>query len=120
MNNKINRYFYKEEMACKCGCGHSTFDVELLEVLTNIRQTFGKPVIINSGHRCYEHNEKVGGTAMSKHLQGIAADIIVFGIEPSVVATFLEEQYPDKYGIGRYNTFTHIDVRPEKARWNSV
>ena len=27
------------------------------------------------------------------------------------------DKYPDKYGIGMYSSFTHIDTRRTKARW---
>ena len=43
-------------------------------VLEPIREAYGKPVIITSGYRCPELNEKVGGEPSSEHLQGMAAD----------------------------------------------
>ena len=46
----------------------------------------------------------------SKHIMGLAVDISVRGVSPKEVADYLERQYPSKYGIGRYNTFTHVDV----------
>lgn len=44
------------------------------EVLEPIREAYGKPVIITSGYRCPELNEKVGGEPSSEHLLGMAAD----------------------------------------------
>jgi hypothetical protein len=35
------------------------------------------------------------------------------------VADYLEEKYPDKYGIGRYIGRTHLDIRKTKARWDN-
>ena len=113
----LNKYFKRSEFACRCGCGTSTVDAELLEVITDVREHFGKPVIINSGHRCAAHNAKVGGAKNSVHLTGKAADIRVSGLVPSEVANYLDKKYPDKFGIGRYPSFTHIDVRDGKARW---
>lgn len=49
----------------------------LAELLQSIRDLFGKPVYINSGVRCPELNKKVGGTANSRHMSGLAADIRV-------------------------------------------
>ncbi|ANU80127.1 putative M15 family peptidase [Proteus phage PM 116] len=114
----LNNYFKRREFACKCGCGTSTVDYELLQVITDVREHFGKPIIITSGHRCFKHNANVGGARNSMHLTGKAADIKVQGVDPADVADYLETKYPDKYGIGRYaGRFTHIDVRGYKARW---
>ena len=46
-----------------------------------------------------------------------AADIKVAGVAPADVADYAETLLPGTGGIGRYSTFTHIDVRPDKARW---
>ena len=117
----LSKHFKKREFACKCGCGLGLNDgdvnPELIEVLEDVREHFGRPVVINSGLRCKEHNARVGGAKMSQHLFGTASDIRVQGVEPSVVHKYLIEKYPDKYGIGKYKTFTHIDVRDYKARF---
>lgn len=113
----LNKYFKRSEFACRCGCGTSTVDAELLQVITDVREHFGSPVVINSGHRCAKHNSSVGGAKNSVHLTGKAADIRVIGMSPGNVRRYLENTYPDKYGIGGYATFTHIDVRDGKARW---
>lgn len=113
----LNKYFKRSEFACRCGCGTSTVDAELLEVITDVREHFGKPVIINSGHRCAAHNAKVGGAKNSVHLTGKAADIRIKGVTPVAVYDYLINKYQDKYGMGLYVSFTHIDVRDGKARW---
>ena len=51
------------------------------------------------------------------HLTGKAADIKVSGISPSEVHKYLTGKYQGEYGIGKYNSFTHIDVRDGCARW---
>jgi len=113
----LSRYFSRKEFACKCGCGFATVDIDLLDVLKMVRSKFEVGVTINSACRCNEHNKKIGGSAGSKHKQGIAADIVVKGIDQSHVYAYLDSAFPDKYGIGKYNNFTHIDVRQAKARW---
>lgn len=114
---KINPWFKPHEFACKCGCGLSEVSDELIDVLVDVREHYNAPVKINSGRRCVEHNRKEGGASNSKHLTGEAADIVVKGVNAEDVADYLESKYPDKYGIGRYNGRTHIDVRKQKARW---
>lgn len=114
---KLSKNFSRREFACKCKCGFATVDIELIQVLERVRERFGNPVKITSSCRCVKHNKDVGGKPSSKHLRGIAADIIVKGVEPAQVYKFLDDHYSDRYGIGRYNTFTHIDVRSKRARW---
>jgi uncharacterized protein YcbK (DUF882 family) len=92
-------------------------DVELLGVLERIRWHFNSPITITSGCRCESHNKRVGGAENSMHTKGLAADIKVKGAAPDMVYGFLNKTYPDKYGIGLYNNWTHIDVRKNKARW---
>lgn len=117
----LSKHFKKREFACKDGCGLGLNDgdvnLELVEVLEDVREHFGKPVIINSGLRCQTHNKRVGGAPKSQHLLGIAADIRVQGVDPSEVYNYLMQKYPLKYGIGKYKNFTHIDVRSWRARW---
>lgn len=48
-----------------------------VEVLQPLRDFLGKPVVVSSGYRCRELNEKVGGVSNSQHLTGEAADIRV-------------------------------------------
>jgi len=117
--SKISVHFDRTEFACKCGCGFDTVDIELVELLEDIRTHFNSPVIINSGHRCTQHNKKVGGGSKSQHLRGRAADIEVSGVSPTVVAAYVDQLYPDMYGLGRYSSFTHVDTRTGKARWDN-
>lgn len=114
----LSEHFSRSEFACKCGCGFDNISTELITVLEDIRTYFGVPVKINSGCRCEKHNAKVGGVQNSQHVQGIAADIVVSGRTPAQVADYLENKYQDHYGVGRYSSFTHIDVRQAKARWH--
>ena len=46
-------------------------------VLDPLREWYGKPIYVNSGHRCPALNKAVGGVANSQHLTGQAADIDV-------------------------------------------
>lgn len=114
----VSPHFSRKEFECRCGCGFTAVDVELLDVLEAARTHFGSAITLDCACRCAKHNAEVGGVPDSQHLQGIAADIKVAGYAPAVVADYFESQYPNKYGVGRYSSFTHIDVRPGPARWN--
>ena len=139
--DKISTHFKRSEFACKCGCGFAAVDIELVPVLEDIRAHFQGlyptekvSVEINSGCRCFHYNEEVQkkvnpnykpGSSKSFHVKGIASDIVVWvgwhlrQVPPDHVAGYLEKTYPLKYGIGRYDTFTHIDTRPYMARWDN-
>jgi uncharacterized protein YcbK (DUF882 family) len=113
-----SKYFKRSEIRCKCGeCVFESFDTELLEVLTDVREHFNRPIVITSGNRCEAHNFNIGGSKKSKHMAGIAADIIVRDIAPKEVYKHLDNKYTFKYGLGLYKKFVHIDVRESKARW---
>ena len=115
--SELSKYFKRSEFACKCFCGFDAVDTELLRVLEDVREHFNAPVTINSGNRCKMHNASIGGAEKSNHVNGIAADIRVEGVEPDAVAYYLNTKYFDKYGLGIYSSWTHIDVRQDKARW---
>lgn len=81
-----------------------------------MRQKCGKPLIINSGYRCVEHNASVGGVKNSYHVLGEAADVAAPpGISPEELALIAEEAGAD--GIGVYTWGVHVDVRGYSARW---
>lgn len=117
-NLSIN--FNREEFECKCGCGFNAADYELVQVLEQVREFFDEPIIITSGCRCDDHNRKIGGAYESKHKLGIACDFKVRNIEPERVYILLDHEYPTKYGLGLYNSWVHLDVRKDMARWNKT
>jgi len=113
----ISARFNRSEFECKCGCGFDTVDSELLHVLELVRVQFDAPVTITSGCRCEVHNSKIGGSDDSKHKYGRAADFKVAGIAPEKVYEFLDQRFPDDFGIGLYSSWVHIDSRNERVRW---
>lgn len=115
-NLKLSSNFKVKEFACQDGSDPIFIDSELVSVLQKIRNHFGKAVTITSAYRTPGHNKNVGGTTYSQHLYGKAADIKIQGISPKDVAKYAETLL-DEGGIGIYNTFTHIDVRSTKSRW---
>ena len=117
-DREILEHFKVREFACKDGSDFILLSPELLDVLYRIRLHFNAPVMITSGYRTESHNKKVGGARDSKHVKGIAADIVVKGVSPSKVAAYAERLMPETGGIGEYRTFVHIDVRKEKSRWH--
>jgi len=83
--------------------------------LQKLRDQWGKVIHIDSGYRCPAVNTAVGGKPDSFHLKGMASDIVVEGMTPKEVQLAL---YNWTGGLGSYQTFTHIDDRPYRARWS--
>lgn len=73
---QLTAHFTSEEMACP-HCKQSKMQPEFMAKLEQLRVAYGKPITINSGYRCPEHNKKVGGAPNSYHMQGRAVDIAV-------------------------------------------
>lgn len=114
----ISKHFKRSEFACTCGCGYDTVDKRTLEILEDVREHFGQPVVITSGCRCPKHNARVGGAPKSTHVQGRAADFRVHGITAQQVYDYLDEKYPYELGLGLYPTWVHVDTRTDcPARW---
>ena len=120
---KLSKHFDSSEFACRCGCGFDDVSPELIKVLEDLRTTYDRPITITSGCRCEAHNKKVGGAQKtdkspgSQHLYGTAADIKVEGMSPAKVYQYLQYKYPNKYGLGLYKSWVHVDVRPTPVRW---
>ena len=115
----ISKHFDRHEFACKCKdmCGFDSVDVELLAALEDVHEHFNTTVSINSGCRCEQQNKAVGGEPNSQHTKGKAVDFTMIGPSPAKIYQYLTAKYPDKYGMGLYKTWVHLDVRAIKARW---
>jgi uncharacterized protein YcbK (DUF882 family) len=114
---QITKNFASTEFDCSCKypeCQSTILDVAHIELLQKKREEWNKPVKITSAYRCQRHNKDVGGASQSRHILSDATDIQVVGMTPDQVADSCESFD----GLGRYNTFTHIDSRGSKSRWD--
>lgn len=51
-----------------------------LQVFEPVRALLAVPLHVNSGFRCYGLNREVGGAASSRHLLGLAIDVVPVGL----------------------------------------
>lgn len=121
----LTKNFSKHEFDSKDGSEMPAEVVERVKVLAGylqvLRDHLGVPITVNSGYRSTEHNKAIGGSDGSKHMEGIAADIVVPGFTPDQVFEVIEDltaqgELPHG-GMKAYSTFTHWDYRGYKARW---
>jgi len=117
----LSEHFSKAELACHC-CGALKIEAALVDALELFRSLAERPVVVDDGYRCPEHNERVGGVNDSEHTRGMAADVSIPGLSLQQmfdlalgVPAFLNG------GIGVYDgAFLHLDIRPHPARWARV
>ena len=108
-------HFKLKEFGCR-HCGQVKLDINLLLKLEELRELTGA-LIINSGYRCPTHNKNVGGASRSQHLKGTAADLRGVNMKPNQVHRHADKIFSNG-GVGKYKTFTHVDVRGTRSRWN--
>ena len=113
---QLTKNFKLREFQCK-HCHAVKLCPELLRRLQAMRDECGRAITINSGYRCTTHNRNVGGATNSQHLAGRAADIVIVGLPIAEQRKICEKYFADG-GIGYANTYTHVDTRGRKARWN--
>ena len=86
--------------------------VALVEnVLEPWREAWGGPLFINSGYRCKELNEKVGGVETSQHRLGEAADVGV--TDPYALAQLLKRSGLVFDQCILYPSFSHISFKKD-------
>ena len=112
---RLSKNFSLREYECSCSdCNETLVDLDHVTKLQKLREDLGASIKITSAYRCQKHNDAVGGSSHSQHKLGTATDIQVSGMEPTAVQDACEHFD----GLGRYDTFTHIDSRGKSARWD--
>jgi zinc D-Ala-D-Ala carboxypeptidase len=111
-------HFSPRELSCKCNgkfCdGEYWHAPEFLDALEALRVGVGRPLIVNSGHRCDRWNAEIGGASHSMHKQ-IAVDIALEGLDRFGLLAAAEGLGFTGIGLGR--NFLHLDRRATSARW---
>jgi len=105
---KLTLDFYRDEFACRCGCGSDSISLLLVNRLQTVRDEIGQPIKITSGCRCSAHNIAEGGNAFSAHLSGHAADISCTHSHKRM--TLLPVLCRLFHRVGIKNSFIHVDI----------
>ena len=76
-------HFQPGEFKCRCGeCGSdgTEMNIEFIFALDQLRERQGSAMVITSGYRCPEYNDRIASTGLDgPHTTGRAADISVSG-----------------------------------------
>lgn len=116
---QLSKHFNVSEFKCKCGRSHDTsLNTLLVAKLEKLFETFDcSKIIVNSGYRCSTHDKNVGGSGTGQHVNGNAADIVLYDKNNKPINTKLvacAAQDIGFGGIGNINkayTAIHVDVR---------
>lgn len=123
-DEKVSRNFTVREFRCHDGSDRILIDTDMVAKLQQIRDYFGRPVLIGSGYRTLAYNARIGGADGSHHTTGKAVDFDV-GIGKAAISPMLVAMYADAIGcggVGRYirtdgQSWVHIDVGRYNGFW---
>lgn len=115
MQTMLSRHFRAREFQTG-NCNIVIVSKMLLSVLDKLRDKIGEPIYINSGYRTPEHNKAVGGSTLSYHMYGMAADIRAKTKTPAELYELLDKMLKGWGGLEEHETFIHVDVREKEWR----
>jgi|TARA_B110000908_G_scaffold163665_1_gene210505 uncharacterized protein YcbK (DUF882 family) len=128
LNEFLESRFFSEEQQKKVIADFEKNKKELLPKLQKLannlqvlRDDLNASVSINIAYRPKWYELLKGRSGNSKHCLCEACDITADGYTPLQVRSKIEELIKsgkmDQGGLGKYNSFTHYDIRGVKARW---
>lgn len=122
MDDKITahfnfREFTKSDTATRLHINNAICDWDVRDnikalvenVLQPLRDAWGGPLFINSGYRCKELNEAVGGVPTSMHVKGQAADVTCS--DPVALARLALRIKVDFDQMIIYDSFVHFSYK---------
>ncbi len=120
------RHFLRNEFACRgldCCNGGNEIKDPLIDMLDELREAVGFPLVVTSGFRCAKHNQRVSTTGPEgPHTTGLAADL---GVDRERAVIVLERALSMPFtGIGinqkGSGRFVHLDIvrRPSRTVWS--
>ena len=113
------RYWKREEFRCRCGEYHAPYcngfpvepDQTLVELVDDLRHSFGRPGHPSSGIRCEQHNaDQPNSAPNSKHKYGKALDFFIEGVSGSALLARAQADPRTNYAYIIDGQYVHVDV----------
>ena len=118
VREKLSDNFYRDGFACP-HCGVADIDPRLVLKLQELRLAIGRSLVITSGYRCQEHNDKIPHSSKnSSHIRGLAVDIACANSPDRFALVALCMRAFRRVGI--YSGWLHVDVddtKPQNIMW---
>ncbi|QEW27820.1 YcbK family protein [Roseovarius indicus] len=114
--------FSPREMASKRE-GELKLNTRAMDMLQQLRNQLGRPLIVVSAYRSPEHNRAVGGAKHSKHMLGEAFDIRMDNHDPIRFEEAARAVGFQGFGFYPASGFMHIDMGPRRewgTRWKQT
>jgi hypothetical protein len=87
-------------------------------ILQPLRDKVGLPIVISSGYRSANLNRLVGGSALSQHTTGEAADFMIPSLSVEQVVDIIREmKLPVDQCINEYDTWVHISHKRNRNQF---
>jgi uncharacterized protein YcbK (DUF882 family) len=95
---------------------HLIAGMVLANKMQELRDKINLPIIISSGFRCSELNKAIGGAPNSLHMQFLACDFNIKGLDPYVTLLKIKESLVsvDKCFVER--NCVHIQIRMDESK----
>lgn len=115
----ISRNFDVVDFQCRCAaCAENpsrpVTDKLLVNIVQNLRDRMGKPIIVSCGVRCEAHNRAVGGAPDSRHLphHRDAVDIAYSSSQEAYELVYHAMISGNFTCIEACKRHIHLDIRP--------
>jgi zinc D-Ala-D-Ala carboxypeptidase len=112
--------FSKSEFRCK-ETGENGMQPEFMALLQQLRNRYGKPMLISSGYRSPRHSIEARKAQAGTHAQGIACDVAVSGADAQLLVKLALDLGFTGIGVSQKAggaRFIHLDTAPRRAIWS--
>ncbi len=112
--------FSKAEFDCK-ETSENAMQPEFMVLLQQLRNRYGKPIVITSGYRSSRHSIEARKVQLGAHAQGIACDVAVSGADAQMLVKLALDLGFTGIGVSQKSgasRFIHLDIAPRRAIWS--
>ena len=106
-------HFTRDEMKCK-HTGFCYMTHAFMKTLEDIREAYGKPMVVSSGYRDVSHPSERSKKEPGEHTYGMAADILVEGAEAIKLLKIIMDNGVQRIGLNQKSTptarYIHIGI----------